>query len=324
MKVVNIGFASAGRRVELLRAFREAYSTLQVPGSIVAFDMDPLAPALQLADKMFIVPPIESPDYIPTLAGLCRDLAIDVIFPVLDPDIVVLAQNKKAFEEAGTRLAIVSFEVATMTADKWLTKQFFQGLGLRVPRSWLPGQLKSQDLPYPVFAKPRDGSAGKNCFQARDQRELEFLLGYVPNPMIEECLPGPEITTDVICDLNGTVLGIVSRKRIEVRSGEVAKGVTVFDQTVMDACTKIARALPAVGPLTVQCMMRDSTAYFTEINARFGGGLPLGIAAGVNAPLWLLAKIAGIAIEIPPLGSYKKNLYMTRYDDSFFLNDVES
>jgi carbamoyl-phosphate synthase large subunit len=53
---INVLFTSAGRRVELLRAFREAYSLLGITGHVIALDADPLAPALQVADKPFIVP----------------------------------------------------------------------------------------------------------------------------------------------------------------------------------------------------------------------------------------------------------------------------
>ena len=108
-----------------------------------------------------------------------------------------------------------------------------------------------------------------------------------------------------------------------MRSGEVAKGVTVYDPAIADACVRIAHALPALGPITVQCMFKDGVPHFTEINARFGGGVPLGVAAGVDAPRWLLARAAGLPIDIPALGSYQAGLYMTRFDDSFFLSEAD-
>ncbi len=70
-------------------------------------------------------------------------------------------------------------------------------------------------------------------------------------------------------------------------------------------------------------MFRDGQAYFTEINARFGGGLPLGIAAGVPSPRWYLAAAAGMQVEPPPLGSYQAGLYLTRYDQSHFLTESD-
>ena len=116
---------------------------------------------------------------------------------------------------------------------------------------------------------------------------------------------------------------MVMRQRIAVRSGEVVKGVTIYDPAIADACVTIAKALPAIGPITVQCMLKEGIPYFTEINARFGGGVPLGVAAGVDAPRWLLARVAGIPIAIPPLGTYQMGLYMTRFDDSFFISEQD-
>lgn len=320
---VNVLFTSVGRRVELLRAFRRAFQALELPGHIVATDIDPLAPGLQLADRPYIVPRLSLPDYIPALTEICFREHVNLVFPLIDPDIPVLAAHRLVLQATGARVAVVSPEAATTTRDKWLTSRFFAEQGLVVPRSWLPDQVDPAQLEYPVFIKPRSGSAGQSAFKINDARELAFFVDYVPNPIIQEYLPGPEITSDVICDLDGEVLGVVSRRRIEVRWGEVAKGVTVYDPTIIEACVKIAHALPAIGPITVQCMLRDGKPCFTEINARLGGGVPLGIAAGVDSPRWLLARAAGLPMEVPPLGSYRAGLYLTRFDDSFFLSEAE-
>lgn len=320
---VNVLFTSVGRRVELLRAFRQAYQALNLAGHIVAVDIDPLAPALRLADKPYLVPRLTEPDYIPSLVEICHREQVDLIFPLIDPDIPVLARQRAALEATGARLAVVSKAAVEQTGDKWLTYQFYKNLGLATPQSWLPAQLASASLRFPLFIKPRGGSAAQHTFKVNNQRELDFFLDYVPNPIVQEYIAGPEITSDVICDLSGEVLGVVSRQRIEVRWGEVAKGVTVRHPAIIDGCCRVARALPAVGPITVQCMMQGDIPYFTEINARLGGGVPLGIAAGAESPRWLLARAAGLPIEIPPLDSYQTGLYMTRFDESFFLNQAD-
>ena len=273
-RTVNILFTSVGRRVELMRAFRRAYSTLGIEGRIVATDIDPLAPALQEVDCPYIVPRLDTTEYIPTLLEICQQEKVDLLFPLIDPDIPVLAANRPLFSKIGVQMAVVSPNAARLTADKWLTAQFFESLQLPSPRSWLPGQSIPESLDYPIFIKPRHGSAAKFTFRVEGPDELRFFLRYVPDPIIQEFLPGPEITNDVICDLKGEVLGVISRRRIEVRWGEVAKGITLYDPDVTSKCIKIAQALPAVGPITVQCMMKDGVPHFTEINARLGGGVP--------------------------------------------------
>lgn len=321
--VLTTLFTSVGRRVELLRAFRHAYRALAIPGRIIALDIDPLAPALQEADQVYIVPRVSSPEYIPALVEICRREQAAMVFPLIDPDIPVLAAQRALIEATGARLAVVPSHAAAVSADKWLTFKLFSRLGLCTPRSWLPEQRDDIPRTFPLFIKPRFGSASQHTFQVRDERELAFFLDYVPNPIIQEYLPGPEITNDVVCDLDGELLGVVSRRRIEVRSGEVMKGVTVYDPAIIEACADVARALPAVGPITVQCMLKDGRPHFTEINARFGGGVPLGIAAGVDAPRWLLARAAGRAVEVPPLGRYRRGLYMSRFDDTHFLSEAQ-
>jgi carbamoyl-phosphate synthase large subunit len=320
---INILFTSVGRRVELLRAFRRAYSVLGLEGIIVGVDLDTLAPALQIVHKGYIVPPVGSEDYVSTLEAICRREKIDVVLPLIDPDIPVLSRARPVLEATGARVGVVSPAAAAVTADKWLTSQFFQNLGLTTPQSWLPEEMWEADVTYPLFIKPRAGSAGKYAFRVENRRQLEFFLDYVAEPIIQECIDGPEITSDVLCDLEGTLLGVVSRRRIEVRSGEVAKGVTIRHQPVIDACARIARELPAVGPITVQCLMLGDVPCFTEINARFGGGVPLGIAAGFDVPLLLLSRCAGIPIAAPRLGEYETGLHITRCDESFFLTEQQ-
>lgn len=86
---VNVLFTSVGRRVELLRAFRRAYDSLRLAGRIIAVDIDPLAPGLQVADRCYIVPRLSMPDYIPTLVEICERERVNLVFPLIDPDIPI-------------------------------------------------------------------------------------------------------------------------------------------------------------------------------------------------------------------------------------------
>lgn len=320
---MNVLFTSAGRRVELLRAFRAAYTDLDLAGLVVAVDVDPLAPGLQEADRAYLVPRTADPAYVPALVEICGRERVSLIVPLVDRDIPVLAEHRKELEATGARLVVVPDEAVATTSDKLLTHRFFGELGVPSPATWSPGEARGAGLEYPVVVKPRFGSAGEQVFTARDERELAFFLDYVPDPIVQEHLPGPEITNDVLCDLDGDVLAVVSRRRIEVRWGEVAKGVTVRDPEILRHCVTVARGLRAIGPITVQCMLQGGRPYFTEVNPRFGGGVPLGIAAGVPSPRWLLASAAGKPLDVPPLGTYRVGVYLTRFDQSFFLTEED-
>lgn len=319
MTLVNLLLISAGRRVELVRLFRQAYQELGLDGRIIAVDLDPLAPALQEADSSHLVPRVDDPAFIPALTDVCLREQIHLAFPLIDPAIPVLAHHRSALEATGARLAVVSPEVAEITRDKWRTFEWLCDGGFPTPDTWRREELPKEP-PFPLFVKPRRGSAGRQAFRVDDDRELGFFLDYVDDPIVQPYLEGPEITNDVICGMDGELWAVVSRRRIEVRWGEVHKGVTVDDPKIRDACRGIAAELGVVGPITVQCRMHGGVPRFTEINARFAGGFPLGVAAGVPSPKWYLQEAAGLAVEPPPLGTYRVGVYLTRYDESFFID----
>ena len=318
---MNVLFTSAGRRVELLRAFRRALDDLGMEGRLIAVDIDPLAAALQVADASHLVPRFSDPGYVPALLDICRSEEARILVPLIDTEMPVLVDHIDTFERAGTRPLVLGPEHYRLTADKLETYRFFRDLGVPTPQTWTPGELDPKAVGYPLFVKPRRGSSGKDAFEARDRRELEFFCDYVVDPIVQERLPGPEITSDVLCDASGAVRAVVSRRRIEVRAGEVSKGITVHDPEIIEGCVEIAEGLKATCPITIQCMLKDGRPLFTEVNARLGGGVPLALAAGARLVEWLLALEAEIDVTIPPVGSYRTGVSFTRFDDAFTLSE---
>ncbi len=317
----NILLSSIGRRVELARGFRAAYSRLGLEGQLCGTDIDRLAPALQVIDERRLIPAYDQPGYIDAVLQTCSELSVDVLFPLNDGEIEGLSLCKQEFAAQGTRLAVVDPPAADICNDKWRSYHLFKKLGLPVPKSWRLCDLPPIDeMVFPLFIKPRRGSAGVDAHRVDNPTQLKFFSEYVHDPIIQHFLPGPEITTDVICRLDGEVMATVSRQRIAVRGGEAIKSVTIADPRIDEACREIAKQLPARGPITVQCMMRNDVPHFIEINARLGGGVPLAIAAGVDVPALLLADAGGLDIsglECQP----RTSVYMTRCDESFFLSE---
>ncbi len=318
---MTVLFLSAGRRVELIRLFQQARDRLGLGGAIIAADVDPLAPALQVADRAARLPRLDDPRFDAALLELCGRERVSLVFPLIDPDIPVLSRLKPVLAKRGTQAWVVDPEAAALCADKRRTRAFFQSLGLETPRAWDADTLEPSSLPYPLFIKPSCGSAGIGAYRVENSRELLFHLGRMDEPVVEECVEGPEITADIVCDGEGGLLGLCLRRRIEVRGGEVLKGVTMRDEGLLAACRRVATALPVRGPVTLQCLLRAGRPLFTEINARMGGGLPLAVAAGVDAPARLLAAAAGLSPPQVAPDAYEDGLFLTRCDESFFVRN---
>jgi len=316
---VNILFTSVGRRVELIKAWKKAYVDLDIDGKIIGTDIDTLAPASDFVDSFYIVPRSKHEDFIPVIKQICIENNINLLFPLNDNDLLPLSSGKAMLEENDIIVAVSQMKSIETTVDKWLTYQFFKNVGIKTPKTWILDDNNKSD--FPLLLKPRNGSAGKDVIKVNDQRELEFYITRIEKPIIQEFINGLEVTTDVICDFKGSIIGIVNRERIEVRWGEVSKGKTIFDENIIKNCEKIVNNLDMVGPITVQCILKGNDAYFIEINARYGGGAPLGFAAGVKSPHWYLSIASGIELSLPSIGSYKKNLFLSRYDNSLFMDE---
>jgi len=315
---MNVLITAAGRRTSLVLAFAD--EAHQRGGIVVAADVDPLAPALYLADEAVRTRRTDDPDYITDLLDLVERHAIKLVIPTIDADLPILAGAVSAFQERGCRVAISSATFVDVTIDKHQTGVEFGGAGIHVPWSWLPPVDHPEDLPALVFAKPRRGSASQDQYLVA-REDLAGILPLVHEPIIQEVLGGPEITIDALLDLEGQPIHYVPRFRLRTLGGESVQGVTLDRDELTDAwierMLRLCSRLGAVGPLTIQAFQTGQGLVLSEINPRFGGGLPLALAAGGSYSTWLLDMVEGRQVE-PRLGAYESGLYMTRYNVEHF------
>ena len=143
-----------------------------------------------MADRFYLVPRYNDPSYLPTLVDICRREEIHMVFPLIDPEIVLMAQNREVWESTGAKLAVVSLDAARITQDKWLIYEIFKRIGVPVPQSWLPEHLPTADLSdFPLFIKPRVGSSSVNTFKVNNACELDFFKDMFPTPLFRNFYP---------------------------------------------------------------------------------------------------------------------------------------
>ncbi|MDR4507402.1 MAG: ATP-grasp domain-containing protein [Candidatus Brocadiaceae bacterium] len=322
MKDFNILFTSSGRRVSLLRYFKEALQKLGVNGKVISADLQKNAPASFVADDREMVPRVTDQAYVPELLNICHRHDIRLLIPLIDTELHLLAPHRKAFDDIGVTLLVSSEEVNSLSLDKRKTREFFIAAGVMTPEILDPEViLTSQSPAYPYLLKPAQGSCSAGVTKVRNKKELEFFLEYIPNPIVQELVKGEEYTLDILVDFEGKVRCIVPRLRIETRAGEVSKGITVKHPGIIAAGRKVAEALPgALGCITVQCFLTElNDISFIEINPRFGGGYPLSFAAGADFPRWIIQMVLGEDPDIT-LDGWQDGLVMLRYDEGIFVD----
>jgi len=173
---------------------------------------------------------------------------------------------------------------------------------------------------YPCFLKPIHGSAAHGAGQVRNEREfLAHVKVFGDQLMVQEAVSGQEFTIDVFRRRDGVVCAVVPRQRLSIRSGEVAKGVTVNDPELIDAALKLVEQMPGVwGVMNLQCRRPSGRPpRFFEANLRFGGGAPLSLAAGVDLPRMVISEVLGQP-PVPAIGEFTDKLLMLRYDEGIF------
>lgn len=311
----------AGRKVSLVNQFRQAFDDLGLDGRIIGVDSSSHSAVLNVCDKSYVIPRCDHPAYVPTLLEVCERHRVQLVLPLIDVDLLVLSEHREKFHESGTLAMISPLPVVSICRDKETTSRFFEDNGIPTVRNLSVEDVRRGDVPYPVFIKPLNGSGSQHAYKVHNLEELNFFLRYVPRPMLQEFAIGQEYTVDVLCDLDSRVINAVPRRRLEVRAGEISKGVTCKDWRIIRATVDLATKLGGVGPLTMQCFVNDDVetgVRFTEINPRVGGGLPLSIAAGANYPEQIIRLALGQSVA-PCIGDFADDFYMFRYEEGVYV-----
>jgi carbamoyl-phosphate synthase large subunit len=256
--------------------------------------------------------------YLTELLTIVEAEQVRLVVPTIDDELPAIAGARGDFKKAGAVVACSPEATANLCNDKYATCTQLRAAGVAAAKSYLPAQL-SEEIPLPLFLKPRHGRGAVGAFPIRSYEELDFFLRYVPNPIVQEYLDGPEFTIDVLCDFMGRALSIVPRERVVIRSGVIDRGRTVRDQRLIALGEATCAAIPFAGPINIQCRMRGDVPVIFEINPRFSGGIPLTIQAGADFPAMLVRLALGRAVE-PTIGSFKDDLWMTSFEQSFFLD----
>ena len=320
----NILITSAGKRVVLVEIFRRTLRELGLDAKVYTTDMKPeTAPAGIVSDSCFKVPRCTDEGYIDELLRICADNHVGVVVPTIDTELLILAQNRDRFEGQGVSLALSDAAFIHTCRDKRITKDYLENLGIAVP------QVADKHHPvFPMFAKPYDGSLSTNIHVIRSRDDLTREVMEDPKLIFMEYIDRQqykEFTVDMYYGKDHRVKGIVPRERIEVRAGEINKGITRKNYLVGFLKERM-EFMPGVrGCICMQLFYRESDHDIRaiEINPRFGGGYPLSYYAGANYADYIIREyLTGENIDYSE--DWRDNTLMLRYDNDIIVYDAKA
>lgn len=313
---MNYLMCSVGRRGELLKDFRKS---MEKNSKLIATDNSPYAPAIYLANKQYLVPLINSPEYIDTLIDICKKEEINAVTTFIDPEIMLLAKNREKFEKIGVEVLAPYEETAKLCFDKYEMFKYLKSKGVPTVMTWPTFEEFKVDfddgkVEFPVFVKPRTGSGSVGAKKILDIESLKLAFEQDESLIVQEFMDCQDLDADVYIDIKShKPVAIFSKKKISTTIGGANKTISFKDEKLFDFIKNALKNFKFNGPIDMDFFCKDGNYYLSEVNPRFGGAYLHAYGAGVDFIKLIENNLKG-NINEENIGDYEEGVVMMMYD----------
>ena len=337
---MNILFTCAGRRNYLIRYFKEIIGK---EGKTFAVDSDDTASAFAEADTAITVPSVFTAHYVDTLVEIIQDYEIDLVIPLNDFELPIMAANKAKLEAFGAKVIVSEPDLIDLCADKWKTFNFLEDLNISSVKSFITlddtlEALAQGSVKFPLVLKPRWGFGSVGIETVKSESELrlayELLSIKIDNNsmssvgantvkeqiLIQEKITGEEYGLDILNDFDGNFHSAYVRKKLAMRSGETDKAISVIDSRFTEIAKKIGKATGHIGIMDCDFFLKDDQILLLEMNPRFGGGYPFSHTAGIHVPGIYVEWLKGNQ-NVSSFDRYEAGILSSKYDQIAEIKD---
>jgi len=315
-------FTAAGRHAPLLDAFARA---LGQRSPLYAADLRSEVPAFKAAGRSFHLPAYTAPNYAECLLDLIRQHRPMMLFPLHDYELLRQAGMRQSIEDLGTRLMLPSDKQIAWCHDKhrmaseWPTDRLPT---LRPIPGWIDplaalAAVEARQLHFPLLLKPRLGSASLLMKRVDRPKDLlsthQSLCEQLPDDLLrlrysaqsvadhnetdcwlnrhEAILIQPylehvrEWGMDVLGDLEGNVLDVWVKQKLEMRHGRTHRALPVCRPSMTSVGLELGEWMRQPGNLDVDLLSdAQGTLWLADVNPRFGGGYRFSDRFGARYP----------------------------------------
>lgn len=323
---MNVLITCAGRRGYLVDYFREVVQPLG--GQVITANSEPYAAGWIAGDKRYLVPTIDSDEYIPSLLNIVRTENVRLVLSLFDLDLLLLAEARPRFALLGAELAVSETETIEIACDKWRMFTFLSQQGIDTPMTWnnMSGALdaiQAGTAVFPLVVKPRWGMGSIGVYKVNSDAELLHAVQAAQSMiettylskwktkdngvLIQECIEGIEYGADILHDFQGNHLATVIKQKISQRPEGADFAFTLTDPELERICKDLSLAMRHRANMDVD-LIRSGTGktYVLDLNARFGGGYPFSHLAGARFPRALIQALRG---DTPDPGLVRTGVY---------------
>ena len=258
---------------------------------------------------------VNDDDWIRVIRSIVRSLRIDVVLPVTEKGVELVARNRKAISEFVAIPPIADSDLISMAQDKWSFQCFAIENGFPVPASVLIGKagetsvasLDIDSVEYPALLKPTLLDGGSGIVKVKEPSDLAYAWnnGHIIKGcqyMLQSYLPGVVFCLGLYSQ-GGQIISytlwktlLTSSKRLyfSARAMEYVNNEEVIELTI-----RLISAMKWDGIANIDFLVdsNNGSVKILDFNPRFGQSLLGSLVAGVNFPL--LACLGAMGREYP-------------------------
>lgn len=278
-------------------------------------DMDPCASGRFLHKDFFHIPAAGAPNFISQLTSVCVENQIDIIFPLVTNELLILSENRKLFETFGTKIIVSEPGALNKVNDKGELYNLLRDSNLPCPEYYISDNVTDLIFHVNTFLEKNKQCVIKPCLGngsrgvriiTNEVNRYDLLFKEKPNSLymspedlvatldrksipkmiISEHLSGEEVTVDTLIK-NGKVQLLLIRRRTKMTGGISVNGNFIenkqIEKSINDICSKV---IGLSGPIGFQLKQNSAGFFhFIECNPRIQGTSVAAMGLGIDLPL---------------------------------------
>lgn len=313
MKLGNVLITSVSKKIPLVKAVRLGVS--KISGSIKIFgaDLDENCLGKYFVDAFWKMPRLSDLP-VKELIGYCKAQGIKLIIPSRDGELEYFSKAKSELKDQGIHVMISDLSSVQQCLDKLEFSQAGKNY-LAIPSYLTP----DADGALRFVVKERYGAGSLSIGIDLDKREATEHAKKLSSPIYQPLVNGTEISVDAYITLQGSVKGLVMRKRDVVVQGESQITSTFSDQILEKEFEGIIKQLNLYGHIILQAIIDEAgSIHVIECNSRFGGASTLAVKSGLDSFYWCYLESLGIELENYPFFRSVTEITQIRHPEDYY------